>query len=319
MLKFPIATWIAHAAVGLTGLYGEVTRQAEVADCSRQTVYDHARKVQAAVVDAYDGGPPRATLIAENRRLAQENAQLWGWLAQTIDFPPEKRRKFTVTAAAMGLSLNPILALLGLLLGEQARPGRSTLHRWVKAAGLAAGRALKGLDARCKALVTVGCLDEIFFRSRPVLVGVEPASLAWFLGRKADDRSGATWAKKAALRPGTRCRMSRRTPAVACKRGSPPCNSSGGKTVGRPWRTAWMCSIQRARQYRPALRSEPRGAALGAGGGRQPPGRPIATAGRGCPGRGGRGLEEGRGGIPAVRALRSGLEDRSWRAVGVSS
>jgi hypothetical protein len=26
-------------------------------------------------------------------------------------------------------------------------------------------------------------------------VGVEPASMAWFLGRKADDRSGATWAK----------------------------------------------------------------------------------------------------------------------------
>jgi hypothetical protein len=28
-----------------------------------------------------------------------------------------------------------------------------------------------------------------------VLVGVEPASMTWFLGQKADDRSGATWAK----------------------------------------------------------------------------------------------------------------------------
>jgi hypothetical protein len=44
-------------------------------------------------------------------------------------------------------------------------------------------------------LVLVGCLDEIFFHGRPVLVGVEPASMTWFLGHKADDRTGATWAE----------------------------------------------------------------------------------------------------------------------------
>jgi hypothetical protein len=42
--------------------------------------------------------------------------------------------------------------------------------------------------------VLVGCLDEIFFHGRPVLVGVGPASMTWFLGHKADDRTGATWA-----------------------------------------------------------------------------------------------------------------------------
>jgi hypothetical protein len=69
------------------------------------------------------------------------------------------------------------------------------LHRWIKAAGHAAGRVLKSLDARCRVLVRVGCLDEIFFHGRPVLVGIEPASMAWFLGQKANDHSGATWAK----------------------------------------------------------------------------------------------------------------------------
>ena len=44
-------------------------------------------------------------------------------------------------------------------------------------------------------MVLVGCLDEIFFHGRPVLVGVEPASMTWFLGQKANDHSGATWAK----------------------------------------------------------------------------------------------------------------------------
>src|SRR5438270_9214402 len=195
MLKIPLVTWIANAAVGLTGLHGDVTRQAGLADCRRQTIYDHAHKVQAAVVDAYDGGPTRAALIAENQRLARENAQLWQWLEETSEFPVIKQHEFAATAAAMGLSLNQILVLLALILGQQAGPGRSTLHRWIKLAGLAAGRALKLLDARCRALVWVGCLDEIFFHGRPVLVGVEPASMAWFLGQKADDRSGATWAK----------------------------------------------------------------------------------------------------------------------------
>src|SRR3954447_12982956 len=194
MLKIPLATWIANAAVGLTGLYGDVTRQAQVADCSRQTIYDHAHKVQAAVVDAHDGGPTRATLMAQIHQLRQENAQLWDWLAQTIEFPADKQHEFTVTAAAMGLSLNQILVLLALILGKQACPGRSTMHRWIKLAGLTAGRVLKLLDSRCRALALVGCLDEIFFHGRPVLVGVEPASLTWFLGQKADDRTGATWA-----------------------------------------------------------------------------------------------------------------------------
>jgi hypothetical protein len=195
MLKIPFVTWIANAAAALTGTYGDVTLQAEVADCSRQTIYDHAHKVQAAVLDAHDGGPTRADLIAENQRLAQENAQLWDWLAQAIEFPASKQHEFVVTATAMGLSLNQVLTLLDLLLGKQAGLGRSTLHRWVKAAASEAGRVLKLLDARCRALVLVGCLDEIFFHGRPVLVGVEPASMAWFLGQKTDDRSGATWAK----------------------------------------------------------------------------------------------------------------------------
>lgn len=195
MLKIPVVTWIANAAAQLAGTHGEVTQQAESAGCSRQTVYDHAQKVQAAVVAEHAGGPTRAELLAQNRRFQQENAQLWDRLAQTIEFPQEKQRQFTITALAMGLSLNQVLALLALILGAKACPGRSTLHRWIKAAGISAGRVLKHLDAHCQALVLVGCLDEIFFHRRPVLVGVEPASMVWFLGQEAPDRTGATWSQ----------------------------------------------------------------------------------------------------------------------------
>src|SRR5947209_9625772 len=137
MTKIRFTTWIANAAARLTGVYGDVTRQAEVVDCSRQTIYDHAQKVQAAVEDAHDGGPTRAELIAQNQQLRQENARLWDWLAGTIEFPPSQQREFSVTAVAMGL-----------ILGKPACPGRSTLHRGINAAGIAAGRVLKWLDAR---------------------------------------------------------------------------------------------------------------------------------------------------------------------------
>jgi hypothetical protein len=195
VVKIPIALWIANAAARLNGTHGEVTRQAEAADCSRQTVYDHAQKVQAAVDAEHSGGPTGAELLEENQQLRQENARLWDWLAQTVEFPPAKQHEFTVTATAMGLGLNQVLVLLALILGEQARPGRSTIQRGIKAAGHAAGRVLKYLDGQCKALVLVGCLDEIFFHRRPVLVGVAPASMVWFLGQKADDRTGATGSK----------------------------------------------------------------------------------------------------------------------------
>jgi hypothetical protein len=65
----------------------------------------------------------------------------------------------------------------------------------VKACAAAASRVLGGLNQACRALVVTGCFDEIFFHGKPVLVGVEPHSMAWVLGEHTADRSGATWTK----------------------------------------------------------------------------------------------------------------------------
>ena len=176
-----------------TGPHRAVTEQAQKSGCSRQCVYNHARQVMAAVEAEHSGGPTREELIRDNEALRRENAQLWDWLFQTIEFPLVKQQEFAVTALAMGLSLNQLGVLLAILLGTQACPSRSTLHRWVQAAATAAGRILKQLDRSCQAFVLVGCLDEIFFHRRPVLVGVEPHSMVWFVGKKADNCQGATW------------------------------------------------------------------------------------------------------------------------------
>jgi hypothetical protein len=201
MIKIPLATWIANAAAGLAGIYGDVTRRAQSADWSRQTIYDHARKVRVAVEDAHDGGPTRAQLIAQDRQLRHENAQLWGGLEQTVDFPESRQRRWVVVAAAIGLSLDQIRILLAIVLGASACPGRSTLHRIIQDAGRAAGAVLTRLDEACRSFVTVACLDEIYASGRPILMGVEPASLTWFVGLKAADCRGLTWVE--ALRPWT--------------------------------------------------------------------------------------------------------------------
>src|SRR5437867_3937504 len=193
MRTIPLVGWITNAAARWVGTHGTVTATAQQTGCSRQCVYDHAQKVLAAVEAQHGGGPTREELIQQNDLLRHENAQLWDWLFQTIEFPPAKQQEFAATALAMGLSLNQILALLALLLGAAACPGRSTVHRWNQATAAAAGRVLKRLDQAAKTWVLVGCLDEIFFHRRPVLVGVEPHSMVWFLGKKADNCQGATW------------------------------------------------------------------------------------------------------------------------------
>jgi hypothetical protein len=193
MRTIPFVRWIANAAACWAGPHGAVTDQAQQSGCSRQCVYNHAHEVMAAVEAEHNGGPTREKLIRENEALHRENVQLWDWLLQTVDFPLAKQQEFAVTALAMGLSLNQSVVLLAILLGAQACPSRSTVHRWVQAAAAAAGKVLKQLDRSCQAFVLVGCLDEIFFHRRPVLVGVEPHSMVWFLGKKTENCQGSTW------------------------------------------------------------------------------------------------------------------------------
>jgi len=74
------------------------------------------------VESEHAGGPTRQQLLDQVQALRHENTQLWAWLEQTIDFPEAKRHEFTVTAAAMGLSLNKIGTLLAIVLGTLLVP-----------------------------------------------------------------------------------------------------------------------------------------------------------------------------------------------------
>ena len=170
-----------------------VSDHAQQSSCSRQTVYDHQTKVVQAVTAARLPGPSREALLHENTLLKDEIRQLYDGFANSFDCPKEKRQQFAVTAAAMGLSLQQTLVLLAILLPKDLCPTRPTLGRWVLQAAKKASSILKVLDAACRTLVLTVCVDEIFFHRQPVLMGIEPHSMAWILGKRTVDRTGPTW------------------------------------------------------------------------------------------------------------------------------
>jgi hypothetical protein len=192
-------TWIRNATAALCGRHGDITRRAQQAGCSRQAVYNHADKVQQAVVEAQQPGPGRAELIEENHSLKEQVAALERQLQGVVVLDAGKRQRLAVTTSAMGLSLSQIQEVFALLLSPGKAPGKATLGRWVQQHARQAGQVLAALDPPTQAAAKDLCADEIFFHGKPVLMGVEPRSMALLLCRRAADRTGPTWHQ--ALRP----------------------------------------------------------------------------------------------------------------------
>jgi hypothetical protein len=115
MARLPIVSWIGNAAAVLTGGWGAVSRQAEDAGCSRQTAYDHAEKVEAAVRDAAGGGPSREQLQQQLRQQAAEITALKKRLDDATEFSKQDQQRFAATATAMGLSYGQSRELLEIV------------------------------------------------------------------------------------------------------------------------------------------------------------------------------------------------------------
>lgn len=196
MATLTICTRIANAFAVLFGKHGDITEQANNLGCSRQTLYDHADKVQQDLAEASLPGPSRSEWIDTAALLEDENRQLWDGLDQSFDCPKEKLQQFATTATAMGLSYTQTLTLLTVLIPVSLLPSRATLGRWVLQQAKKASALLKILDRACQSLVVCLAIDEIFFRRQPVLMGIEPVSFAWVMGQRTADRSGATWAEQ---------------------------------------------------------------------------------------------------------------------------
>lgn len=126
MARLPIVSWIENAAVVLTGGWGAVSGQAKACGCSRQTAYDHAEKVEAAVRDAAGGGLSREQLQQQLRRQAAEIAALKKRLEDATEFPQPEQQRFAATADAMGLSYTQIRELLEIVVKKNRPVGRTS-------------------------------------------------------------------------------------------------------------------------------------------------------------------------------------------------
>ena len=128
MFKLPIRTWILNAAAVFSGRPGAVTRQAEQAGCSRQTVYQHAYKLRQRLGDEPPADPPTEERPRPGAVAAPEPAA-----GPRILLDKDELKELATTAFAMGLSLRQIEDLLGVLLPADAVPDHSTLGHWVQA------------------------------------------------------------------------------------------------------------------------------------------------------------------------------------------
>ena len=134
MNRLSVATWISNAAAVLVGVFGRTSQQARDTGCSRQTAYDHARKVQAAVHECAGGGPSRDQLRQQLDQCQNELRQLYDYADTLNAVPVERQRQFAATASAYGLSTSQIVALLAIVLAPDPAPSRSTVDRWLQAA-----------------------------------------------------------------------------------------------------------------------------------------------------------------------------------------
>ena len=165
MTKLSLRTWIRNAAAVFSGQHGAVTRQAEQAGCSRETVYEHAEKVEQRLAGHPAEDASLAEARAEIQRLRQEVAALSRQAEGRIRLDKPAQRRLATTAFAMGLSLRQIEDMLTLLLaGSGAKPpDHSTLGRWIDEQADRAGSVPRVLDGRCAPMVQTLALDEIFF------------------------------------------------------------------------------------------------------------------------------------------------------------
>jgi hypothetical protein len=158
MFKLPVRTWILNAAAVFSGQHGAISRQAERSGCSRQTVYQHAQKLEQRLGDEPAPEPP-----ADDRTGLEAVAVPQPPAGPCILLDKDKLKELATTAFAMGVSLRQIEGLLGVLLPVDEVPDHSTLGRWVQAEARRAGAVLAALDPACADRVSTLAIDEVFF------------------------------------------------------------------------------------------------------------------------------------------------------------
>jgi hypothetical protein len=163
-----VPTWLANAAAVLCRRRGAPTERANESGCSRQTVYNHSHRLQAACADGIPDPARLERLESENAELRREVERLRAAEQSAVPIGGDELRRFVVTAEASGISLRQSKELLGTLLPKDRVPGHARLGRWTAEAGARAAALLEVLDPAVAKKTNTLAVDEIFFGgSRP--------------------------------------------------------------------------------------------------------------------------------------------------------
>ena len=163
MIKLPIRTWVRNAAAVFSGRHGSVSEQADQSHCSRQTVYQHARKFEQRFSQESEPDALIARLRLENQQLRLTIAEQLHHAERRVLLDRATLQRFATIAFAAGLSLRQIEELLAVLLPKSKAPDHSTLGRWVQSQAERAGKVLAVIDTACAERVQTLAVDEIFF------------------------------------------------------------------------------------------------------------------------------------------------------------
>ena len=181
MNTLSIRTIVRNAAAVFSGVYGSVTRRAQQAGCSRQTVYDHARQVEQRLQPPAPESPPAEVPIpTPTPSLDRAHPATPGGhrIRHGHQHPSDRRPAPRPPGRGWPRSLDHrSLGRRGRREGQTCPPdSRCGLHP-------------RGPDAR-------GRRD--LFWGRPTLVGIEPASMTAVFCENAADRSAETWEEQLA-------------------------------------------------------------------------------------------------------------------------
>ena len=141
-----------------------VTRQAEQAGCSRQTLYNHAREKSSNACNRplpQHAAGPRGPLLRPQHPTARANPPL---------------RRLAVTAFAMGFSTRQIEDAARRPHRRPTPPTTRRSRRWVADEAREGQAGPQGARRGVRAGWSGPWpSDEVFFGGRPTLVGIEPA------------------------------------------------------------------------------------------------------------------------------------------------
>lgn len=190
----------------LVGHSGDVTRQAHDRGVARQT----RDRETAAVRAAREGASHRAQREQLRQQRATAHARVRAWeerLGPAVVLDAAQQAEFARTAQAEGVR-RPLARRLWQVVRGRAAPRGAQLGRWTHTAGRRAGAARAVLDALSRPPARPAAAEEIIVGRRPILLVVEPDSLCWLSGHRADQRDGVAWAGQCrqlpALEPVTR-------------------------------------------------------------------------------------------------------------------